>query len=73
MSYLFAKYQKIHRCFPFCLTHVGHEIKTFSVTALTPEDFEFLRLHPDHPLHRKTFLFVSHTVGKTPGPVLVHG
>ena len=35
---------------------------------MTPEDNEYLRLHPDYALHRKTFLFVSDTVGKTPGP-----
>ena len=42
-------------------------MKTFPVIALTPEDFECLHLHPDHPLHRKTFWFVSNTTGKTPG------
>ena len=43
MSYLFAKYQKIHRCFPFRLTHVGHEIETFPVTAVAPGVYEYLR------------------------------
>ena len=65
--------KKIHLCFPFRLTHVSHEIKTFPVTAVTPGDYECLRSHTDHPLHRKKFLSVSQTAGKTPGPVLIHG
>ena len=56
ISYLLSKYQKIHRRFPFRLTHFGREIKTFPVTAVTPEDFEYLRLHPN--------LFVSEKVGQ---------
>ena len=58
-----SNYQKTHCRFPFWLTHIGYEIKTFPVTAICPKNFESLRMHPKPPVHLITFPIVSHKVG----------
>ena len=57
ISYVFTKYRKLHRRFSFRLTHISREIKTFPVTAVTPEGYEYLCLHLYRPLHLKMFSF----------------
>ena len=43
---------KIHKRFFFRTSHEGRKSKTFPVSEVKPEHYEFLHAHPEHPLHK---------------------
>ena len=51
-SHLLHKWAKIHRRFPFRITHEGRRIKTKPVQVVSMNDYEYLQEHPEHPLHK---------------------
>ena len=51
-SHLLHKWAKIHRRFPFRITHEGRRIKTKPVQVVSVHDYEYLQEHPEHPLHK---------------------
>ena len=51
-SHLLHKWAKLHRRFPFRITHEGRRIKTKPVQVVALNDYEYLQEHPEHPLHK---------------------
>ena len=51
-SHFLLKWAKLHRRFPFQITHEGRKIKTKPVQVLAINDCEYLQEHSEHPLHK---------------------
>ena len=51
-SHFLHKWAKLHRRFPFRITHEGRKIKTKPVQVVAINDYEYLQEHPEHPLHK---------------------
>ena len=53
MTYLFHKKVHVHRCFPFRMNIADRTLKTQLNLIVTTDDFEYLKTHLDHPIHKK--------------------
>ena len=53
MSYLFHRYQEVHKRFPFRLQIDKTTIKSKPIIIVSDADFEYLQNHQDHRLLKK--------------------
>ena len=53
MTYLFHKTLHVHRRFPFRLNIADRTIEAQPILIVSPDDFDYLQTHLDHPIHKK--------------------
>ena len=63
-SQLLHKWSKLHRRFPFRITHEGRKIKTKPVQVVSMHDYEYLQDHPEHPLHKCSLILPVEMTGQ---------